>query len=193
MKQVINVGIGGRSFVMDVDAYEKLKRYLDAFRTESKLGVQSKEVMDDLEGRISELFAEGVTSFKNVVDISLVERVIAQLGMPDGEKYSDNGGNQGENPIEDFFSGKKPTKKFYRNPDNKSIAGVASGIAAYLNVDPLLIRVLFIITFFMGSAGFWIYIILWIAAPLAKTPAQKCEMNGLPVTAENLRKFSVTK
>jgi hypothetical protein len=45
----------------------------------------------------------------------------------------------------------------------------------------------------MGSAGFWIYVILWIAAPLAETPAQKCQMYGLPVTAENLRKFSSSK
>lgn len=193
MKKVVNVGIGGRSFAIDEDAYDKLKRYLDSFRTQSKIGVQSKEVMDDLEERISELFAENTTSFKNVVDIALVDRVIAQLGMPDGEQYVEGGDAEGGDPIKDFFSGGKPIKRFYRNPDNKSIAGVASGIAAYINIDPLLVRILFIIALLMGSAGFWIYIIMWIAAPLAKTPAQKCEMFGLPVTAENMRKFSTTK
>ncbi len=189
MKKVVNAGIGGRSFAMDEDAYSKLKKYLNAFRTKSKMGIQSKEVMDDLEERIAELFSENITQYRNVVDIVAVERVIAQLGMPDGEPYSE----AGEDPISEIFSGNKPTRKFYRNPDNKSIAGVCSGIALYLNIDPLLMRIVFVIALFMGSAGFWIYVILWIAAPLAETPAQKCEMYGLPVTAENLMKFSSKK
>ncbi|MBQ7773752.1 MAG: PspC domain-containing protein [Bacteroidales bacterium] len=189
MKKTVNVGIGGRSFAMDEDAYSKLKRYLNTFRTKSKLGLQSKEVMDDLEERISELFSEEITQYRNVVDITLVEKVIAQLGMPDGEPYSEDGSD----PISEIFSGNRPSRKFYRNPDNKSIAGVCSGIAAYLNIDTLLVRIIFIIGLFMGSAGFWIYVILWIAAPMAETPAQKCELNGLPVTAENLRKFSSNK
>ena len=189
MKKVINAGIGGRSFAMDEDAYAKLNKYLEAFRTKSKLGLQSKEVMDDLEERIAELLSENVTQYRNVVDIVLVERVIAQLGMPDGEPYVE----VGSDPISDIFSGNKPSKKFYRNPDNKAIAGVCSGIASYLNIDTLLVRIIFVVALFMGSAGFWIYVILWIAAPLAETPAQKCEMYGLPVTAENLRKFSSNK
>lgn len=189
MKKVVNVGIGGRSFAMDEDAYSKLKKYLNAFRTRSQLGIQSKEVMEDLEERIAELFSEGITQYRNVVDIIAVERVIAQLGMPDGEPYSE----AGEDPISEIFSGNKPTRKFYRNPDNKSIAGICSGIALYLNIDVLLVRIVFVVALFMGSAGFWIYVILWIAAPLAETPAQKCEMYGLPVTAENLMKFSSKK
>ena len=189
MKKVVNVGIGGRSFAMDEDAYSKLKKYLNAFRTRSQLGIQSKEVMEDLEERIAELFSENITQYRNVVDIVAVERVIAQLGMPDGEPYSE----AGEDPISEIFSGNKPTRKFYRNPDNKSIAGICSGIALYLNIDVLLVRIVFVVALFMGSAGFWIYVILWIAAPLAETPAQKCEMYGLPVTAENLMKFSSKK
>ncbi len=189
MKKIVNVGIGGRSFAMDEDAYAKLKKYLNAFRCKSKVGLQGKEVMDDLEERIAELFAETVTQYRNVVDMLTVEKVIAQLGMPDGEPYREDGND----PISDILSGNKPSRKFYRNPFNKSIAGVCSGIAAYLNIDILLVRIVFIVALFMGSAGFWIYIILWIAAPLAETPAQKCELFGLPVTAENLMKFSSNK
>lgn len=189
MKKVINVGIGGRSFAMDEDAYSTLKKYLNAFRTQSKLGLQSKEVMDDLEERIADLFSEGVTPYKDVVDILMVDKVISQLGMPDGEPYN----GCGSDPVSDILSGNRPSRKFYRNPCNKTIAGICSGLALYLNVDILLVRIVFLIAFFMGSAGFWIYVILWIAAPLAQTPAQKCELFGLPVTAENLRKFSSNK
>ena len=189
MKKVINAGIGGRSFAMDEDAYSLLKKYLEAFRRGGKLGPQGAEVMEDLEGRISELFSEEVNQYRNVVDVIMVEKVIAQLGMPDGEPYID----VPNDPISDIFSGNRPTKKFYRNPDSKTFGGVCSGIATYLNIDILLVRIVFIVAFFMGSAGFWIYIILWIAAPLAQTPAQMCELYGLPVTAENMMKFTPKK
>ena len=49
MKQVLNVGIGGRSFVIDEDAFDRLSAYLDAFRSRTGMGYQTKEVMDDLE------------------------------------------------------------------------------------------------------------------------------------------------
>ncbi len=194
MKQVVNVGIGGRSFVLDNDAYIKLDSYLKRFKEMIEAGTQKKEVMDDLEERIAELFAEKLGKYKDVVDISLVNMVIAQLGMPNGEPfvddngYSDNSGSY--NGAGNTYSYKGAPRKFYRNPDNKAIGGICSGLAIYFNVDIALVRVLFVIFFIMGSAGFWVYVILWIIAPLAVTPIQKCEMYGLPVTAENLNRFS---
>jgi phage shock protein PspC (stress-responsive transcriptional regulator) len=187
MKKVVNVGIGGRSFVIDEDAYQKLDKYLEKFRERTKMGVQTGDVMEDLEQRIAELFSESIKTGQEVINLSLVNRIIAQLGMPDGEAAED-----------DFSSSKKETtystgyavKRLYRDPDNKSLGGVCSGLALYLNVDIALVRVLFFISLFMGGVGFWAYIIFWIVAPLATTATQKCEMRGIPVTAENLRKYS---
>lgn len=186
MKKVVNAAIGGRSFVMDEDAYSKLRKYLDAFRKGGKLGPQSHEVMEGIEERIAELFSDGLNPYRNVVDVVLVEKVISQLGMPDGEPYIENG----TDPISDIFSGNRPSRKFYRNPIDKSIAGVCSGIATYLNIDVLLVRILFVVALFLGSSGFWVYVILWIAAPVAQTPAQMCELYGIPATEENMMRFS---
>ena len=194
MKKVINVGIGGRSFTMDEDAYQKLKKYLHQFRTQTKMGIQTKEVMDDLEERIAALFAENITTFRDVININIVNNVIAQLGMPDGEPVVDNGDgnpfNTAKETIQDFVNAITPVKKLYRDPDNKAIGGVCSGIAHYLNLDTLLVRLLFVVAFFLGSTGFWVYIVFWIVVPLANTATKKCEMYGLPITAENLRRFS---
>jgi len=188
MKKVVNVGIGGRSFIIDEDAYQKLENYLTKFRERTKMGVQTGDVMEDLEQRIAELFSESLRTGQEVVNQALVNRIIAQLGMPDGEA------------AEDDFSSKKETthsgyaaKRLYRDPDNKSLGGVCSGLALYLNLDISLVRVLFFISLFMGGIGFWAYIIFWIVAPLATTATQKCEMRGIPVTAENLRKYSIYK
>ena len=191
MKQVLNVGIGGRSFVIDEDAYARLNSYLNAFRNKAAMGCQTKEVMDDLEMRIAEIFMESLSSRQEVVDIAMVERVIAQLGMPDGSSAPSEGAGDAQYAAEDFRV--KPEKKLYRDTDHNVIGGVCSGLACYFNIDVLVLRILFVCLFIFGSFGGWLYIILWIAVPSAKTSAEKCRMNGLPVTAENMRRFYNSK
>ena len=56
-------------------------------------------------------------------------------------------------------------KRFYRNPVDKKIAGVASGLADYFDIDPLLVRLIFVVIAFAGGGGVLIYIILWIITP----------------------------
>jgi len=57
-------------------------------------------------------------------------------------------------------------KKLYRSRKDEMIAGVCGGLADYLGVDPTIIRLAFVILFFAGTGGFWLYIILWIIMPL---------------------------
>ena len=60
----------------------------------------------------------------------------------------------------------KAKRGLYRDTSDKFIGGVCSGIAAYLNVDPAIVRILFaIITFGGFGLGFMAYIILWIVLP----------------------------
>ncbi|MBO6168980.1 MAG: PspC domain-containing protein [Bacteroidales bacterium] len=180
MKKVINAGIGGRSFTVDEDAYARLDSYLILFK--SRLGSDSQgEVMADLESRIAELFAAEVGNGQRVVDLPLVEKVISQLGLPDGSTMPGP-------ELQD--TAQKLPRKLYRDPLDRRIAGVCAGLAAYFDVDVVLVRVLMLVALVAGSAGFWIYIILWIAVPKATSPEQQCELRGLSPSAENISKFS---
>lgn len=194
MKKVVNAGIGGRSFTLDEDAYQRLNIYLDHFRQRLKVSSTSQgqtgEVMDDLESRISELFLKELSSPSEVVNIAMVCKVTTQLGMPDGSSEADDFQYQDCYQQEENCSSSTNTKKLFRDEDNKVIGGVASGLAAYLNLDITLVRVIMLALLLAGSLGFWLYIFIWIIAPVAKTAAQKCEMRGWPVTAENMAKFS---
>ena len=67
------------------------------------------------------------------------------------------------------------------------LGGVCSGQAYYTGLDVVLVRVLFGLGVLLGSATFWIYLVLWIALPAARTPAERLEMKGIPITPENLR------
>lgn len=180
MKKVITAGVGGRSFTINEDAYGRLESYLNLFRAHVR-EVGTQEVMDELESRIAELFYEEVGDGARVVDLELVEKVISQLGMPDGSDSS-----AAEDPV-------KAVRKLYRDTDDVRIAGVCSGLALYFGIDTALVRILMLVALIAGSVGFWLYVILWIAVPKAVTPAQKCELRGLAPTAGNLSKFSSYK
>jgi len=58
------------------------------------------------------------------------------------------------------------SKRLYRSRYDSVIAGVAGGIARHFNIDPIIIRVLFVVLAFAGAGGIIVYIILWIAVPL---------------------------
>jgi len=185
MKKTIIAGIGGRSFTLDEDAFNRLDAYLKLFQTRLK-DVPASEVMDDLEARIAELFNERVGSGTRVVDLALVEEVINQLGMPDGSEVPGGAGTPGAGSAK---SAAAAPHKLYRDPQNARVAGVCAGLAQYFDADVTLIRVLMLVAIFAATAGFWAYIVLWIVVPKALTPAEQCEMRGLVPSAENMAKF----
>lgn len=87
----------------------------------------------------------------------------------------------------------KPAKKFYRDLDGNMLGGVCSGIATYFNIDVVIVRIIFVVALILGSAGFWVYLVICIIAPAARTATEKCELRGIPPTEENLKQFSEKK
>ena len=60
-------------------------------------------------------------------------------------------------------------KRLYRNKKEYKIAGVCSGIGDYFEIDPIIVRLIFLLTFFLG-AGPIVYIIGWIIIPVKDYP-----------------------
>jgi len=210
MKKVVNVSVGGRSFSLDEDAYARLLTYFDHFKARLDRDTQSakEEVMADLENRIAELFDQGTggASYR-VVNLALVTKVVEQLGMPDGSMEHETGASsQGQNQesgkddeyptsgsgVDFSYNGAQGTsrRRLFRDLDNKTIGGVCAGLAAFLNVDLTIVRIVSLLTLLLWGTGFLVYLVLWIVVPIAKTPAEKCMMHGLEPTAENMARFS---
>lgn len=194
MKKTMNVAIGGRSFILEEDAYNALNSYLDSYRAGLEgSGNGAPEVMEEIEMRIADLFRERMRG-REVVDLATVRGVIAQLGMPDwkaeglGGNFSQDTGKSRQDTGHDAAG--TPVKKFYRNLDGNMLGGVCSGIAVYFNIDVVIVRIIFVVALLMGTAGFWIYLVICIIAPAARTATEKCELRGIPPTEENLRMFS---
>lgn len=209
MKKVVNASVGGRSFAFNEDAYSRLVSYFNHF--ESRLGKDAlgakNEVMADLESRLAELFEQRTGGIATrVVDLDLVTRTVEQLGMPDGSKeqmdapeYSNpqaDSASRGAFTGADFtYSGVKgdEPRHLYRDPDNKAIGGVGAGLAALLNLDISIVRIVLLLAVLLWGSGLLVYLVLWIVVPKAKTPAEKCAMRGIPATAENMARFSSMK
>ena len=191
MKKTLNVAIGGCSFTIDEDAYMALESYLDSFKAGLDSSSSSSQVMDELEMRIADLLKVQIGR-REVIDLNMVNAVLNQIG-PVAPRPQQTNNNAGQQTQEDTYSGqqyKEAVRKFYRDAEKKRIAGVCSGLALYLNIDVTLIRIVFLVALICGSAGFWIYLVLWIVAPEARTAAEKCELRGIPATAENIRRFT---
>ncbi len=187
MKKTVNINLSGRVFYIDEDAYARLRKYLDRLEKYFSKQEEGKEIILDIESRIAELFESKLSNKNAVVNEAMVEEVIRIMGQP--EDFDDGGSDAEENTSyqETYFT--KARKRLYRDVDNRVLGGVCSGIAAYLNTDPVFIRIIFAILPFL-SFGIIIpvYIILWIVVPAAYTTAQKLEMRGENVTIKNIEK-----
>jgi phage shock protein C len=60
-----------------------------------------------------------------------------------------------------------PAKRLMRSSRDKKIAGVCAGLADYFDIDPTIVRVVWLLAIIFAGAGFWVYIILWIVLPVA--------------------------
>jgi len=181
MKNTVSINLGGMVYHIDEDAYVVLKNYLDRIKEEIRDLEGNHEIYSDIESRIAELINEKFSNFKQVVTLSDVEEIISIMGKP--EDISGNSKSKRS------YSSYRKNKRMYRDPDNRIIGGVCSGLAAYLNQDVTIVRVIFVLLAFFGMAGGFIYIILWIVLPEANTIAQRLEMRGEEVTLNSIINF----
>lgn len=196
MKKVIKVSIGNIAFTLEEDAHKVLNDYLSSLSSHYSGNPNGQEIIDGIEERIAELLTERGGK-DGVIARQTAEEVIFILGRPeDIDNESGEGGSSSSSS--NMGSSQKVRKKFYRDPDNRVIGGVCSGLANYCEQDALLFRVLFVIfalgfTIFgwhFGGFGFvfLLYIVLWIVVPEAKTTEQRCAMRGESTSYQDIQK-----
>lgn len=181
MKKVINITLGSVVFAIEEDAYGELQAYLNSIKDHFAGSGDSSEIASDVESSISEKFFKLGRNEKLAITRSDVENVKKEMGSV----HDFDGMTSYEKEVEQKPS-KKSTKRFYRDPEDKILGGVASGIANYFGLDALLIRLLFVFVVLIGGSGILVYIVLWLIMPEAKTASQKLEMRGEPVTLSSI-------
>ncbi len=185
MKKTLSIHLGRQLFTIEEDAYERLQQYLH--RLEQSLNAEEgiAEIMEDIEMRFAELIVSYLGETRKVVNMNDVETGIASLGEPEviSEETEPKQEQRKETTAETSTSG---SRRLYRDPENSMLGGVCAGLAAYLNIDPVIMRIIFVILFFTGT-GVPAYILFWIIVPSAVTPSDRLRMQGKAVTVDTLK------
>jgi phage shock protein PspC (stress-responsive transcriptional regulator) len=185
MNKTVNINLANVLFHIDEEAFNKLKRYLEAIKRSFSGTAGSDEIIADIEARIAELFRERMENERQVITMKEVDAVIQVMGQP--EDYQVDEDIFEDAPRSESRQTSRP-KKLYRDVENKYIGGVCAGLEHYLGIDSLWIRLIFIFFALATGFGFIAYILLWILVPEAVTTSQKLDMKGEPVNISNIEK-----
>ena len=183
MKKTFTINVSGIIFHIDEDAFERLNNYINSVKSHFSNVEGKEEIINDIESRIAEILQEKLTDSKQVINIEDIKNVVSVMGQP--FEFDEN--EEQEKKEESYYYQARPVKRLYRNTEDSVVAGVCSGIAAYFHADPIWFRIGFIIALFSGF-GFFLYLILWIAIPEARTTAERLEMRGEKVNISNIEK-----
>jgi phage shock protein C len=190
MQRIIQINIAGRVLPIEEDAYLILKDYLSSLTRHFDSEPGKEEIIQDIEGRIAELFSMRLNNGAPAIDKPDVLKVIETLGPASA---LNDGRDANGNPVSHFptpyvpavreqsytYTGSNPSsRRLFRNPNDKILGGVCSGVGNYFDIDPVIIRLIFAVLFFTAGVGVLAYILAWIIIPVAKTPEDMQYMSG---------------
>ncbi len=185
MKQTLTINLNGIVFHIDDDAYRTLQDYLQ--KVEHNLGntEDTADVLRDIEARIGELFTTMLQrSGVQVVNETMVQQIMDQLGSPEAFADEDEESDNGQRTKDE--GQKTVARRLYRDEDNELLGGVCSGLSAYFGIEAVWIRLLFVFFTIVYGAAFFLYILLWVIVPAARTAAQRLEMRGVEPSVGNI-------
>ena len=218
MKKNISINLQGLIFHIEDDGYEVLSRYLQEVKAHFASYQGHEEIVADIEGRIAELFAARLSVSKQVITLADVEEMTAKMGRvsdfatePDEEEaaYAEPaaagaayGRAAGPTPPFGGQAADGQPRRLYRDLAHRKIAGVCAGLAQYFRVNPLVVRLIFLVLvllplfggidhapglgllrhhFDFASLAIVVYVVLWIALPKrddAPTPIDTLDFGG---------------
>jgi len=219
MKTSININLFGTLYAIDEDAHQLLQQYLASMKSYFSRQEGGDEISDDIEHRVAELFWELKQNGCESISIEQVKSIIQEIGNPeelgeqqsgnesrstDGRQQTTNDGQQSTDDTQRFSQKVEDTareagskakvwlskRRYYRDPQDKLVGGVLSGLAHYFGGgDPIVWRLLFaLLTFFSGFfPAILIYILIWLCAPEARTAEERLRMQGKEVNPENIK------
>lgn len=176
MNKVVSMNLNGNAYQLDEPGYAALSAYLTQAKAQLADNPDKDEILADLEQAIADKLSRFLSAHKSVVTEDEVQTVIKEMGPVGGVEGEEKAARQTTGP-----------KRLYRIPEGEILGGVATGLAAYFNVDVTLIRIIMIVLLLITGGGFAFgYILAWIFIPLAVTQEEQAKAYGEPFNAEEI-------
>ncbi|MEN9704492.1 MAG: hypothetical protein RLZZ393_371 [Pseudomonadota bacterium] len=179
MRKVITINLNGNAYQVDEAGFDALNRYLDEARGRLGDDPDAEEILADLEHAIGDKCRETLGTHKNVVSVEEIESILRDMGPVTGEDTTASRASEepdsstAETPANEDAA---PTlrRKLYRLKDGgHKLGGVCNGLAAYLDVDVVLVRLAFVLL----ACTTGVFVMVWIAmlfiVPVARTDDEK--------------------
>lgn len=180
MNKVITVNLNNNAYQVEEPGYEALQKYLDTAKSSLADNPDKDEIIADLEQAIADKCASYLHANKTVITVAEIDAILKSMGpVENGEE--EHAETKTEEPKANA------PKRLFKIRDGAIVEGVCNGIAAYFDVDPTMVRALFIILTVI-SAGTWIivYILLAIFLPEARTREDVAKAQGQPYNAQTI-------
>jgi phage shock protein PspC (stress-responsive transcriptional regulator) len=195
MNKVITINLGGTAYQLEEGGYDALRAYLEIATARLQGNPDRDEILLDIERAIAEKFRALLGSYKTVVVTKEVAAVLAEMGPIEAEpgEATDPGASGGAPSGESghgtageeraAWHGGTP-RRLHRVHEGAMIAGVCNGIAAYVNIDPTLVRLAFVLLTMIWGTGVLVYLVMAIVVPEARSSEEKAAASGAPSTAQ---------
>lgn len=178
MRKIININFQGRVIPIEELAYDILKQYIESLRIFFANEEGRDEIINDIEGRIAELFSETLKKGAACITEADVNVVINSIGRPEDfdddetrvkEQLKNEEAKQQHKGYRPQPAAEPRGARLFRDEEDKILGGVCAGIASYFRIDPAIVRILFaVITLGGFGSGVPLYILLWIVLPVKK-------------------------
>lgn len=183
MKDITRISLVQLPYNIEIAAKKDLEKYLHEIEAALKA---DEDAMKEIEARIVELLAERGVEGERVITADDVATIQQQLGSP--RDFADDEDEASEELAQLKATNSIVTKRFMRDPSSALLGGVCSGMAAYLKLDPVWVRLIFIVVVFATSGlALLLYVVAWLIVPPARTAAERLQMRGQTVTLEALQ------
>ena len=181
MQRIIQITIGGRVIPIEEQAYAALNDYIKTLERQFANEEGKNEIIQDIENRIAELFTMKLENGAQAIETTDINKVIETLGHAEQLDVDEEEHQQKRTYTHHQHTFQEPRRRrLYRNPNDKMLGGVCSGLANYFDIDTVIVRLIFAILLFVGGTGVLGYIIAWIIIPVARTPQEMYYMSGVP-------------
>jgi phage shock protein PspC (stress-responsive transcriptional regulator) len=192
MNKVITINLDGNAYQLEEGGYDLLRAYLETAAARLKGNPDRDEILSDIERAIAEKLRALFTSQKTVVVTKEVAVVLSEMGPieTDAGATADTGasGTSGTGGAEQSEKCDGTPRRLYRIHEGAMLAGVCNGIAAYVNIDPTLVRLAFVLLTMLWGTGLLVYVVMAIVVPEAHSPEEKAAASGGPATAQEFIK-----